>query len=253
MLIKVITNLIIRFLLIFICRVDKKALLSVPKQGPAILIGNHVNFLDAPIAYSYLFPRDIISLVKEETFNNPLLKFLFKTWGSIPIKRATADFEAINNAIDVLNEGKFLAIAPEGTRTKDGRLIQAHTGIVIIALKSKVPIIPIVQYGGEKFLDNIKKLQRTKITMQVGKPFIVYTSTNHPGKEERQQITNEIMYQLALLMPEEYRGHYSDLNKMTTDFLNFDVNIEKSTHISLREKVSNTIRKYFSTAKNPAA
>lgn len=250
--IELLTNLIIRFLLFILCKVNKKSLAAIPKQGPAILIGNHINFLDAPVAYTYLFPREIVSLVKEETFEKPLLRFLFKTWGSIPIKRGTADFVALKSAVEVLNQQKFLAIAPEGTRTEDGKLIQAHTGVVILALKSKVPIIPIVQYGGEKFFENIKKLRRTNITMQIGQPFLVCPTNDHPDKEERQKIADEIMYQIAKLLPEEYRGYYSDLQRLTTNNLSFDVQISKSTHQSWRQKIANSIREYFSTAKNPA-
>lgn len=202
----------------------------MPRQGPMILIGNHVNFLDAPVGWTYLYPRKIISLVKKETFETPFLRFLFNTWGSIPIDRGTADFQALNKATNVLNQGHFFAIAPEGTRTNDGRLIQAHTGVVVIALKSKAPIMPIVQHGGEKFSENIKKLRRTKITMQVGAPFMICPSSTYPGKKERQLIADEIMYQIAELLPAEYRGYYSDLSKATTNYLNFEVPVIKSIH-----------------------
>ena len=242
-----------RFILFVICNVNNKALKAVPRQGPMILIGNHVNFLDAPVALTYLYPRKIISLVKKETFETPFLRFLFNTWGSIPVDRGTADFQALSKTTDVLNQGHFFAIEPEGTRTNDGRLIQAHTGVVVIALKSKAPIMPIVQYGGEKFSKNIKKLRRTKITMLVGAPFMICSSSTYPDKEERQLIADEIMYQMAELLPAEYRGYYSDLSKATTNYLSFDVLITKSIHQPWWQKVTNAVRKYFPTAKNSAA
>ena len=242
-----------RFILFVICNVNNKALKAVPRQGPMILIGNHVNFLDAPVALTYLYPRKIISLVKKETFETPFLRFLFNTWGSIPVDRGTADFQALSKATDVLNQGHFFAIEPEGTRTNDGRLIQAHTGVVVIALKSKAPIMPIVQYGGEKFSKNIKKLRRTKITMLVGAPFMICSSSTYPDKEERQLIADEIMYQMAELLPAGYRGYYSDLSKATTNYLSFDVLITKSIHQPWWQKVTNAVRKYFPTAKNSAA
>jgi len=242
-----------RFILFVICNVNNKALKAVPRQGPMILIGNHVNFLDAPVALTYLYPRKIISLVKKETFETPFLRFLFNTWGSIPVDRGTADFQALSKTTDVLNQGHFFAIEPEGTRTNDGRLIQAHTGVVVIALKSKAPIMPIVQYGGEKFSKNIKKLRRTKITMLVGAPFMICSSSTYPDKEERQLIADEIMYQMAELLPAGYRGYYSDLSKATTNYLSFDVLITKSIHQPWWQKVTNAVRKYFPTAKNSAA
>jgi 1-acyl-sn-glycerol-3-phosphate acyltransferase len=251
--IKLLINLVMRFILFVICNVNKKALKAVPYQGPMILIGNHINFLDVLVALTFSYPRKIFFLVKKEAFETPFLRFLFNTCGSIPVDRGTADFKALNKAADVLNQGHFFAIAPEGTRTNDGRLIQAHTGVVVIALKSKATIMPVVQYGVEKFSENIKKLRRTKITMQVGAPFMICPSSTYPDKKERQLIADEIMYQMAELLPAEYRGYYSDLSKTTTNYLNFDVPIIKSIHQPWWHKIANAVRKYFFTAKNTAA
>src|SRR4030042_5359656 len=251
--IKLLTYLVMRFVLFVICNVDKKALKSVPFQGPMILIGNHVNSLDVLAALAFSYPRKIFFFVKKETFETPFLRFLFNTWGSIPVDRGTADFKALNKAVGVLNQGHFFAIAPEGTRTKDGRLIRAHAGVVLIALKSKAAIMPIVQYGEEKLSENIKKLRRTKVTMQVGAPYMICPGSTYPDKEERQLIADEIMYQMAKLLPAEYRGYYSDLSKTTTNYLNFDVPKIKSIHQPWRQKVANAAKKYFSTARNPAA
>jgi 1-acyl-sn-glycerol-3-phosphate acyltransferase len=250
--IKFLVNRIIKFILFLICDVDKKALTAVPHQGPMILIGNHVNFLDVAISLTCLYPRKIFFLVKKETFDSPFLRFLFNTCGSIPVNRGTADFKALNKAADVLSQGYFFAIAPEGTRTKNGRLIRAHAGMVVIALKSKATIMPVVLYGMEKFYMNIRRLRRTKITMQVGTPFVVCPASTYPDKEERKLIADEIMYQMAKLLPAEYRGYYSDLNKTTTNYLNFDIPLIKSTHQPWWKKSANTVRKYFSAARNPA-
>jgi 1-acyl-sn-glycerol-3-phosphate acyltransferase len=219
---KRIVHYVIRFLLFFLCKVDWKVLKTVPQEGPMMLVTNHVNFLDAPVASTFLYPRKIVSMVKKETFENPVLRFLFNTWGSIPVNRGTSDFNALGKAVAVLKDGQFFAIFPEGTRSKDGRLIRGHSGMVIVALKSQAPILPIVQYGAERFQDNFKKFKRTAITFRVGEPFVIVPSSPFPKKEEREQITDEIMYRLARLLPEEYRGYYSDLGQATTKYLDFD-------------------------------
>lgn len=251
--IKLLFNLVMRFILFVTCNVNKKALKAVPRQGPLILIGNHINFLDVLAALTFSYPRKIFFLVKKETFETPFLRFLFNTWESIPVDRGTADFQALNKAAEVLNQGHFFGIAPEGTRTKDGRLIKAHTGVVVIALKSEATIMPVVQYGGEKFFKNFKKLRRTKITIQVGAPFMIGPGSTYPDKKERRLIADEIMYQMAKLLPAEYRGYYSDLSKTTTNYLKFDVPGIKSIHQPWWQKVANAVRNYFSTARNPAA
>ena len=226
---KRIVHWVVRFLLFFLCKTDYQALKAVPKTGPMILAANHVNFLDAPVASTFMYPRQIISMVKKETFDNPILSFLFKTWGSIPVNRGTADFSAISKAVNVLKQGQFFAIFPEGTRTNNGCLIQGHPGIVIVALQSGVPILPIVHFGSENFKTNFKKFKRTRIIYRIGEPFMLNPSCPFPKKEERQLITDEIMYQMAKLLPEEYRGYYSDLSQATTHFLNFDISLDKKS------------------------
>lgn len=212
---------IIRFLLFCLCKIDKQDLKAIPKTGPLIVAGNHINFLDAPIGATYLYPRKITALVKKETFANPFFRFLFKTWGSIPVDRGTADFYALSQAVKALENGHFFAISPEGTRSRSGQLVQGHPGIVLVALRSNVPIIPMIQYGAEHFSHYFRRLRRTPITIKVGSPFLIKPSSPFPKKEERQQITDEIMYQMAQLLPAENRGYYADLSKATTKFLSF--------------------------------
>jgi 1-acyl-sn-glycerol-3-phosphate acyltransferase len=212
-------NLIIRFLLLFLCKIDYGDLNKIPKEGPLILFGNHINFLDAPMIFSKLWPRKFVCLVKKETFDKPFLKFLFDTWHGIPVNRGTADFTAFNASIKALVEKKILVISPEGTRTNDGKLIKGNPGILALAQKSGATIIPVVCYGAEEFHENFRKLKRTRISFVIGKPFNLKMDTTYPDRDERNQITDEMMYQLAILLPEKYRGYYSDLSKMSTNYL----------------------------------
>ena len=138
--------------------VDDAELVKIPMAGPLILAVNHVNFLDAPIFMTHLQPRNVTALVKEETWKNPFMGALFNLWGGIPIKRGEVDRNAYNLARTSLNEGKILAIAPEGTRSKNGRLQIGHPGITMIAVKTNTPIIPVAFYGGELIWDNIHRL-----------------------------------------------------------------------------------------------
>ncbi len=142
-------------------------------HGPLILVANHVNFLDAPIFMTHLQPRKINALVKEETWKNPFLGALFTFWGGIPIKRGVVDMKAYQRAVACLNAGNFLAVAPEGTRSKTGCLQKGYPGITIIAAKTKTPILPIAFYGGEVIWDNLHHLIRTPFHIRVGKAFTI--------------------------------------------------------------------------------
>jgi 1-acyl-sn-glycerol-3-phosphate acyltransferase len=210
-----------------VCQVDDSEIARIPTHGPLILVGNHVNFLEAPVMFTHLTPRPIKTLVKTETWDNPFLGRLFRIWDAIPIRRFDMDLDAFRASMACLQAGNILAICPEGTRSGHGRLLKGQPGIVLLALKSDVPILPVVYYGGEVFWQNLKTLNRTPFTIRVGRAFKLKNCPQAPSKEIREQITSEIMYQMALILPERYRGHYADLSKMTTDYLDFDVELPK--------------------------
>jgi 1-acyl-sn-glycerol-3-phosphate acyltransferase len=117
-----------------------------------------------------------------------------------------------------LQNGHFFGIAPEGTRNKTGVLIRAHPGTVILALKSGAPILPMAHWGGEVFLKNLKRLKRTDFHIRVGEPFKI-VAEGKVSAEMRQEMADDMMYELAKLLPEEYRGVYSDLSQATGKYL----------------------------------
>lgn len=214
-------NTTIKRLARILCRVDDRALASVPTHGPLLLVANHVNFLDAPVVYTHLMPRPVTGFVKAETWDNPLMGLLFNIWGGIPIKRGEPDMAALHLALEALKAGKIVAVAPEGTRSGDGRLRRGYPGIVILALRSHAPILPIAYYGGEQFRNNLRRLRRTDFRICVGRPFIVETGEERVTRQLRQAITDEIMYQIAALLPPVYRGEYANLQAATQNYLKF--------------------------------
>ena len=204
-----------------ICRVDDEQLTNVPHQGPLILATNHVNFLEVPIVYTHLQPRSITGFAKAETWDNRLMAFLFDLWEAIPIERGEADLGALRRGLKALEQGQILAVAPEGTRSGDGKLHQGHPGIVLMALKSGAPILPVVVHGGEIFWSNIKQLKRTDVYLVVGTPFFLKAPTATLSRDIRQTIVDEIMYQLAALLPAPYRGVYAQLERASENYLVF--------------------------------
>jgi len=204
-----------------LCNIDDHELINVPKQGPLIIASNHVNFLDAPVVYTHLQPRKITGFVKAETWENPAMGFLFDLWDGIPLQRGEADTTAFRLALEALGQGKILAIAPEGTRSEDGKLRRGLPGMVLLAQRSETPIIPVVYYGGDKFKNNMNQLKRTDFYIRVGKIFKLKSVEGKMTRELRQTIVDEVMYQMAILLPAEYRGYYADITKVTTDYLDF--------------------------------
>ncbi len=199
--------------------VDSSEVAKIPMEGPLILATNHINFLDAPVGFTHLHPRRMTAFAKVETWDNLVLKFLFNAWEAIPIKRGEVDFEAFRMAEEALKQKKLIIVAPEGTRSKHGKLNKGYPGIVLLAIRTGVPIIPVAFFGNENV--KIKLARRTAMTIKVGKAFKIDTRGEALSKDVRGQITDEIMYEIARLMPENNRGVYADLKKSSQQYLEF--------------------------------
>jgi 1-acyl-sn-glycerol-3-phosphate acyltransferase len=205
-----------------LCRIDAAQLARVPERGPLIVVTNHVNFLEAPIIYTHLAPRPMTGFVKAENLEHPFFgPLLLGLWEGIPLRRGQADTTAFRQALEALKEGRIMGIAPEGTRSGDGRLQPGHPGIAFLALRSGAPVLPMVSHGGETFWDNLPRLRRTDFYINVGQPFHLDDRGDKVTRQVRQQMADEIMYQLAALLPPAYRGVYSDLSAATETYIRF--------------------------------
>jgi len=210
----------IRRLVRMVCRVDDGQVVRIPTQGPLIIVANHINFIEPLVVYTHLLPRPMAFFAKIESWDNKLIGWLFDRWGGIPLKRGSADVGAVRLGLAALENGTILAVAPEGTRSGDGILREGHPGVVTMALHSGAPLIPMACYRHEDFWDNLTHLRRTDFRIAVGHPFTL--QTNDPvTREVRRQMIDEIMYQIAALLPPSYRGVYANLSEATETYLRF--------------------------------
>jgi len=203
------------------CDIDARELEKVPMTGPLISYANHTAMVEAPLVFTQLQPRPVTGLAKIETWENKFLGWVFDLWEIIPVKRGEADMEAMRRSLDALKQGRILGISPEGTRSKTGALIRAHAGLAMLALKSGAPLQPVAHWGGEDFGKNVKKFKRTPFHVRVGPVFYLDSQGEKVTREIRQQMADEMMYQLAKLLPESYRGEYSDLENATDKYLRY--------------------------------
>jgi 1-acyl-sn-glycerol-3-phosphate acyltransferase len=118
---------------------------NIPTQGAAILVCNHVSFVDAVLLMA-ASPRPIRFIMDHRIFQVPVLGWLFKFVKAIPIAPRNEDPQAYEAAFDaaakVLQEGDLLAIFPEGGITKDGNLKEFKGGIMKILERNPVPVVP---------------------------------------------------------------------------------------------------------------
>ena len=125
-----------------------------PREGPFIVIANHISMWEVFFLPRLLFPRRTVFMAKSELFEkNAFFAWVLRTVGSFPVKRGTADIGAIKRSLDVIKAGDVFAIFPEGTRNKkmDGSLLKFNNGVGYIALMSGAPVIPVLFSDTQSF------------------------------------------------------------------------------------------------------
>jgi 1-acyl-sn-glycerol-3-phosphate acyltransferase len=200
----------LRGLTSLLCRIDAAQLERVPEKGPLIIVTNHVNILEIPITFSRLWPRPVTGLGAAVRWDNFLTRWLLNLFGTIPLHRGTADIGALRRAIELLRAGSIILIAPEGTRSGHGRLQKAHAGVVSLALRGAAPLLPVVFYGSENYRQDLRRLRRADFHIVVGRPFRLDAGGRRVTRQMRQEMLDEVMVQLATLLPPAYRGVYAD-------------------------------------------
>jgi len=122
-------------------------------QRPAIFVGNHSSLLDPPLVIANLPSRPVF-LVKKELAYVPVLGWIIWLAGFIFIDRSSrrSSVASLKNAARRISEGQSLAAFPEGTRSRDGRLLPFKKGAFALALESGVPVVPLGIRGGRDVL-----------------------------------------------------------------------------------------------------
>jgi 1-acyl-sn-glycerol-3-phosphate acyltransferase len=192
---------------------------QVPEKGPAIIIFNHIAFIDG-IAILNALKRNAVPLVKNEAGAIPFWGIFPALWGAIPIRRGEVDRRALEQALAVLDSGELLLIAPEGHRSP--ALIEGKEGLAYLAARTQAPIIPAVIEDSEGFpsLDP-KRWSQPGARIRFGKPFRFRLPKGRIPRAWLRKMTDEAMYRLASLLPPGRRGVYGDLQRATTETIEF--------------------------------
>jgi 1-acyl-sn-glycerol-3-phosphate acyltransferase len=204
-------------------RVDATQLARIPMQGPLIILANHVHIPEIPTLYARLLPRKVHGLAQaERVLDKNIVGGILRLFGTIPVWRGEADLNALRTGIKKLTEGNIILLDPEGTRSHNGCLQKGRPGAILMALHSDAPMLPVVHYGSENYRENLKRLRRTDLYYVVGKPFRVDAGGQRVTSAVRQQMIDEVMFQMAGLLPPQYRGAYADLNTAPHKYLVFE-------------------------------
>jgi 1-acyl-sn-glycerol-3-phosphate acyltransferase len=183
------------------------------QTGSYIITGNHVGRLEAFLVILLADRDDIILLLAEKYRQYAVWRYFGRKVDGIWVNRFDADFQAMREVLKRLKNGEVLAIAPEGTRSPTEALLPGKAGAAYLAGKANVTIIPVGIVGTEDRVvkHRLKRLKRLNITARVGEPYTLPPMPRGNGRDAwLEQQTDEIMCQIAALLPPSHRGVYSE-------------------------------------------
>lgn len=177
---------------------------NVPKTGGVILAANHASYLDPPLVGAGL-KRDINYLARESLFRFPIMGSILHSWNSVPVDRDGGGAKGLKIILGRLLDGAGIILFPEGTRSSDGKLQPARSGIGLVVAKSDAPVVPVRVFGTfEAWGRNQKIPQPKKVVVRYGKPmqFEKLRAEAKDCSRERlkqiyQDISDEIMAAIA--------------------------------------------------------
>ena len=203
---------LIRLIFNLIAHVEVSGHEYVPKDGNCVIATNHLGILDVPIAFYALDRWDMFVMIGEKWQNVGLFRWVGKYFNFVFIDRFNPDIKTLRKVISLMEKNNILAIAPEGTRSHTGSLIEAKPGVSYLAAKLNRPIVPVGITGTEDkaILGNLKKLRRSHIVVKAGPAFTLPPLPRENRDEVLKRYTDDIMCHIAALLPEKYRGVYAD-------------------------------------------
>ena len=203
---------LLRLVINIISRVEVTGYENIPKEGNFVIATNHLGILDAPMAFYALDRWDLFIPVAEKWEDIPILKWLGKYFNFIFIDRFNPDIKALRKIIKLMEDGNNLIIAPEGTRSRVGSMIEGRPGVSYLATRLGQPIIPVALIGTEDkiLFSNLKRFKRTHVFIKAGKPFMLPPLPKPNRDEALKEYTDEIMCQIAQMLPEKNLGVYKD-------------------------------------------
>jgi len=181
----------------------------VPAQGPLIVAGNHLSYVDALLKPSVMPRPDLNLLVWHEIEQKPFFHFFANFIGrAIYMAPTPSAVFAMRQAVALLRAGQVVLIAPEGEVSATSTLQRARPGIGYLAAVTGAPVLPVASTGQENLFANARRFRRTRIRVEFGEPFATPATELTPAALTATSET--IMRHIAAMLPPQYRGVYSD-------------------------------------------
>ena len=181
---------------------------NVPPTGPAILASNHASFMDPPLVGAAA-RREINYLARESLFRFPVLGSTLRAVNAVPVDREGGGAAGLRAIFDRLLKGGAIILFPEGTRSPDGSLRSAKSGIGLTVIKSEAPVVPVRVFGTFDAFSRHHSFPRPKkIAVKFGRA-LDFANLREEAKacarprlkEIYQEVADEIMKAIAALQP----------------------------------------------------
>lgn len=187
----------------------------VPLTGPVILASNHASFLDPPLVGGGV-KRPINYLARENLFRFPVLGWILHRWQVVPVDREGGGAKGLKMILDRLLDGGAIILFPEGTRSRDGRLQPARSGIGLTVIKSTAPVVPVRVFGTFEAFDRHMGMPRpVRIAVKYGEPMLfadlraeAKVCSKQRLKQIYQEVADQIMAAIAKLEPHTDKAEF---------------------------------------------
>lgn len=179
---------------------------NVPADGPTILASNHSSFLDPPLVGAAA-KREINYLARETLFRFPVVGWILRSVNAVPVDRDGGGAAGLRAIFDRLMKGGAIILFPEGTRSPDGKLQKAKSGIGLTVIKSEAPVVPVRVFGTFDAYSRHHSVPRPKkVVVRFGKAMDfaglraeAKTCSKQRLKEIYQEVADQLMHAIAEL------------------------------------------------------
>ena len=187
----------------------------VPLEGGVILASNHASFLDPPLVGAGV-KRGINYLARENLFRFPVMGWVLRHWQVVPVDRDGGGAAGLRAILDRLLAGGAIILFPEGTRTRDGKLQPARSGIGLTVIKSTAPVVPVRVFGTfDGYGRHLRFPRPHRVAVKYGQPMSfeqlraeAKVCSKPRLKGIYQQVANELMAAIARLEPYEDKAQF---------------------------------------------
>jgi 1-acyl-sn-glycerol-3-phosphate acyltransferase len=187
----------------------------VPQAGGVVLASNHASYIDPPLVGAGL-ERPIAYLARADLFAFAPMGWLLRNWNVVPVDRDGGSGAGLRVILERLHAGSAIILFPEGTRTRDGKLQAARSGIGLIVIKSNEPVVPVRVFGTYEAYGRQRRLPLPRrVAVKYGEPMHfeqlrteARTASKARVREIYQKVADDILRAIARLEPCEDKASF---------------------------------------------